>query len=803
MSNDISKVYQFLSTIGDWKTKADKNGDGTIIKSEFRSFLEDNYEWDGETTDAGKNDLINSFWKAIDTNQSGKISGTRYKNKNALDSTEQEAIQNKIDVYTELETYKLTVLNKVPGNVDAQQWKKSVTEALLTNADAFIAQGGKADGLKAYLDAQINYILNRTTANETAKYSLQQQVPNYNEGNLDNTLNSIISKYIEEHINKLGADEIEKLDMSAVQAEIKKIVDAYVAVSNPDTCTDEAIKTLKDYGYDVESYTSLTDLQKYKLKTQFTTVLADLKNEADYKSNSALYDKAIEEYIDSVLSGASFEDYRTKAIDDKISIEAFKSSEAGKALTKTITVKNMFGGDDLKTALTNKLSEAIANQLSGAMTGVFPAYDEIKTQALEKAQNGDFDDADGNLDINKAIEWVVEQVNNKLTDIFSSNLGKLELSDFATIYDKLANAAKEYDDIAGLRKAAISYCDSVAKRSTKLAEVVKEIFGNTYSTEINKMSNVDIEAKMTELKAKVEEIGDPSTFKVAGWGSLPTEISMATGGSKSYKLESTVTNGASAIATDRISYGYNVKNGNAKVSISDAGALTITAGSINGTSTIEIYAMVDNAKVEPAMIIKVTSKKANFDWGSMTAKYNGYIANGNGGNKTPNSVKTLGELYNSNGVINLLPSEDLMKGTNWTGAVATAKTNVRSFVEMLASNCTATGEYNEKALNTAKQKVIALYETAFDHSLKNWAGKKKTRDNVVEYDGENYGYEVAKYWSNASTRNTDYSAGCSASNNQLGLRISEQYDDHWFQITVNVKCVMDLFNKFYEQALTA
>ena len=73
MSNDVSRVYQFLANLGDWKTKADKNSDGTIIKSEFSSFMEENYDWNGETTDAGKNDLINSFWKAIDTNQGGKI----------------------------------------------------------------------------------------------------------------------------------------------------------------------------------------------------------------------------------------------------------------------------------------------------------------------------------------------------------------------------------------------------------------------------------------------------------------------------------------------------------------------------------------------------------------------------------------------------------------------------------------------------------------------------------------------------------------------------------------------------------
>ena len=98
MSNDISRVYQFLAKQGDWIAAADANGDGSVIKTEFRNFMKESFEWDGETTDAGKNDLINTFWESIDTNQSGKISGTRLKNKNALDSKEIDSMSNTIEM---------------------------------------------------------------------------------------------------------------------------------------------------------------------------------------------------------------------------------------------------------------------------------------------------------------------------------------------------------------------------------------------------------------------------------------------------------------------------------------------------------------------------------------------------------------------------------------------------------------------------------------------------------------------------------------------------------------------------------
>ena len=791
MSNDVSKVYQFLSTIGDWKTKADKNGDGTIIKSEFRSFMEDNYEWDGETTDAGKNDLINSFWKAIDTNQGGKVSGTRYKNKNALDKNEINTMENRIAIYDKLNEYVSEI--DAPSEVsDRTAWKKSVSESLANTTETLIQKGVTADNLADELDKILENVKNKTTAdycaNEYLNTAMKDIVKEYGYAYADDTtLNGIIDNYI----HNLPEDS----DSASIRQAVEEIIDAYMATAGFNSDDSSVLAT---YSYDPQNSSAMNDLQKSVVKTKLTQALEELKNDADYKNNSALYDDAINEYINSVLDSATYAQFEeVKAY----GVEEFKASDAGKALEKTVQVKNLFGSDEMKAAITSKLSEAFASRISGLMKGEITAYDEIKAQAIEKAKNGDFD-VDGTLDQQKAIDWAVEQFTQRLTEFYPNGLNDMPLSDLGTMYDKLVDSAKANDDVAALKKAAVSYCSSVAKKSTLLAQAVKEVFGNSYTTEIDKLTSGDIETKMAELKAKVDEIGDPALFEVTGWGTLPTELSMAVGGSKSYKLEATVTNGTSAIATDRISYGYNVKSGNAKVSISDAGALTINAGSTSGTSTVEIYTMVDNTKVEPAITIKVTTNKSSFDWGNMTAKYNGYIANGNGG-ETPNSVRTLGELYNSNGVINLLPSEGLMRGTNWTGAVATAKANVGSFVEMLASNCTATGEYNEKALNTAKQKVIALYETAFDHSLNNWAGKKSTRDNLVEYDGENYGYEVAKYYKNASTKNTDYSAGCSASDNKLGLRISEQYDDHWFQVTVNVKCIMDFFNKFYEQALTA
>ena len=296
MSNDVSRVYQFLANLGDWKTKADKNGDGTIIKSEFRTFMEGNFEWDGETTDAGKNDLINSFWKAIDTNQSGKISGTRYKNKNALDSKEINAMQDRIAIYESLNTYVADI--QAPNEIsDKAGWKKSISASLANTTETLIKQGVTADTLAEELDKIIENVKNKTTAdycaNEYLNTSMKDVVKQYGYAYADDaTLKGIIDNFV----NNLPEDS----DSASIKQTVEEIVDAYMATATGDGSED--ISILEQYGYTPDNNTAMNDLQKSIVKTKLTEALADLKNEADYKNNSALYDTAINEYIEAMLN---------------------------------------------------------------------------------------------------------------------------------------------------------------------------------------------------------------------------------------------------------------------------------------------------------------------------------------------------------------------------------------------------------------------------------------------------------------------------------------------------------------------
>lgn len=790
MSNDVSRVYQFLANLGDWKTKADKNSDGTIIKSEFSSFMEENYDWNGETTDAGKNDLINSFWKAIDTNQGGKISGTRYKNKNALDSKEINAMQDRIAVYEKLNEYVADI--QAPNEIsDKAGWKKSISASLANTTETLIKQGVTADTLAEELDKIIENVKNKTTAdycaNEYLNTSMKDVVKQYGYAYADDaTLKGIIDNFV----NNLPEDS----DSASIKQTVEEIIDAYMATATGDGSED--ISILGKYGYTPGNNTAMNDLQKSIVKTKLTETLADLKNEADYKNNSALYDTAINEYIDSILNDKTYGDYTNNTIE--YSLQAFKDSETGKTLTKTIEVKNLFNSDEFKASLTDKLSSSFADRISGLMKGEISAYDDIQAQALEKAKNGDFD-TNGTLDTQKAIDWIVEQMTQRLTEFYPNGLNDMSLTDLGTMYDKLVESAKANEDAASIKTAALSYCNAVAKKSTKLAEAVKDIFGSSYSTEINKLTTPEIEAKMTDLKAKVEEIGDPSTFTVSNWQGVADEVTMLSDASKSYQISCTIKNGTNDIDPSRIGYKAIVNGSAGTASIDSEGKLTVTGKSSSGYITVKIYATVDDTQIGEPKTIKVKVTTGKLDWSIMNnTKVSGEITiDGNVNNQANQSID-LAKLYSSNGCIRLASWNG-----NWNTVQNNAKSTLASLLNTIKSACASYGNADTSALQKAYDKTLDLY-TKLVTGANGKAGKKSGATKTMQYDGENYSY-YSNYWYRESTAHGASGAYAQGGqNNASGLQWNYSYagnDSDEFYL--NVRCLMDIFNKFYQQALTA
>lgn len=718
MSNDVSRVYQFLANLGDWKTKADKNSDGTIIKSEFSSFMEENYDWNGETTDAGKNDLINSFWKAIDTNQGGKISGTRYKNKNALDSKEINAMQDRIAVYEKLNEYVADI--QAPNEIsDKAGWKKSISASLANTTETLIKQGVTADTLAEELDKIIENVKNKTTAdycaNEYLNTSMKDVVKQYGYAYADDaTLKGIIDNFV----NNLPEDS----DSASIKQTVEEIIDAYMATATGDGSED--ISILGKYGYTPGNNTAMNDLQKSIVKTKLTETLADLKNEADYKNNSALYDTAINEYIDSILNDKTYGDYTNNTIE--YSLQAFKDSETGKTLTKTIEVKNLFNSDEFKASLTDKLSSSFADRISGLMKGEISAYDDIQTKAQEKAKNGDFD-TNGTLDTKKAIDWIVEQMTQRLTEFYPNGLNDMSLTDLATMYNKLVESAKANEDAASVKTAALSYCNAVAKKSTLLSQAVKDIFGNSYATEINKLTTPEIEAKMTDLKAKVEEIGDISTMTEAEKNALVADLK------DSYSFEQNATDNriqlphsatcnGKAITSDRITY-----SGSGCVSVNEFGNVTIDTSKA-GTYSGKISISIDGNIVATKTITATIQESASSIVSKTTDKQLSLKEIVDNWNTDANFQ----DLYNSDKTVILYGKMDSRK-KDWGHMKNSIQTNLTNLGNQVV-DILGTAGMDKAKLSTAVQTVVNKYIDA--GAIRNKYNKGTKQSDLVNHGNE-------------------------------------------------------------------
>ena len=773
MSNDVSKVYQFLSTIGDWKTKADKNGDGTIIKSEFRSFMEDNYEWDGETTDAGKNDLINSFWKAIDTNQGGKVAGTRYKNKNALDKNEINTMENRIAIYDKLNEYVSEI--DAPSEVsDRTAWKKSVSESLANTTETLIQKGVTADNLVDELDKILENVKNKTTAdycaNEYLNTAMKDIVKEYGYAYADDTtLNGIIDNYI----HNLPEDS----DSASIRQAVEEIIDAYMATAGFNSDDSSVLAT---YSYDPQNTGAMNDLQKSVVKTKLTQALEELKNDADYKNNSALYDDAINEYINSVLDSATYAQFEeVKAY----GVEEFKASDAGKALEKTVQVKNLFGSDEMKAAITSKLSEAFASKISGLMKGEITAYDEIKAQAIEKAKNGDFD-VDGTLDQQKAIDWAVEQFTQRLTEFYPNGLSDMPLSDLGTMYDKLVDSAKANDDVAAVKKAAVSYCSSVAKKSTLLAQAVKEVFGNSYTTEIDKLTSGDIETKMAELKAKVDEIGDPATCVLKSLTTTASEnLSLQPGTSSTYSISANITSeSGAAISPDRISY---VPNSN--YATVENGILTIKTPSSDATFEVKIYATVDGKKVGEPKTIKVTCKQK--DYSNLSAEKN-VLVNG----------EYISDVISKHTQTMKISEFHRNGGNSLNDSKSAAKESIKNFITTLVTDLTNAG-YNATKLQYAATTLINYYNSAIDAITDQEYGDKDQGSHNMNFsyvDGNGQTHtETSSYYQHTrkKEKNADWNEPCQKMGlDTSGIQMNESYNDtNTYNFYINTGVLLNRF----------
>lgn len=710
MTNEVSslsRVYKFLSQKADWAAEADGNGDGAITKAEFSKYLKENFEWNGEE-DSQKTDLINSFWKSIDTNKStAKIKGTRVRNNNALDKKEQEAMSYRLEMYETLNTFLDGI--KAPTVLSskyATQWKTSVDTSLSNITETAIKGKKTTEELQALLEEQTPLVQAKATADycateylETTMKTISQKY-SYAYGD-DNTLKGIIDAYVQ----SLHGDET----ATDMQSDIQDIIDAYLATAG---LADDNGVDLEQYGYVQNDGSELNDLQKCVAKKALQDNLASIKDEADYADYSSYYDEAVNAYIESVLSSATFATF------DEIQtygVEQFKASDEYATVTTKVKTKKLLASDALREKISSTLSSELADNIQKNGRYI-SAFDEITNQAIEKAANGEFD-TNGTLDEEKLLNWVVDQVSARLTEFYPNGLKSMTVKTLKSMYTTLTNAAsKETDNEKSLtqyRNAALQVCEALYNKGDRLKEAVTDIFGDSYAKKINELLPGDIDELMTKLLEEAEKIGDPLEYKATGWSGFPADGSkVVTNTTINYNVSATVEAGDNAFPN--ITYSV-LKAKNCTATISDLGALAITTGDKEGNISVQVAVLIDNMQVGTKTItLQCQSpnsifKSAEKNWGSW--EYGGTAILPNMGQEGKSYQDYSFEyLYDNNAIINLEQSRDAH------GKETEVRTALTNLLNGIVGSLKTQGLDGEK-LERAKQLTIDAFMGAY-HTVK-------------------------------------------------------------------------------------
>lgn len=761
MTNEINpkRIYQFLANYnsGDqtWVDVVDGYGrgkdDGVVIKSEFTDFINDNFNWNGET-DAQKKDLIDDFWETIDENVSAThISGTKLKNLNALDEKEQDKMNNSVTGYV--------ILNETISSIQApkellttkSQWKTFVAEALSKVVDKWLDDGAKGD-VKAKIEAALPAAKNEATARCTVleyqnslKSTILKDYPNYNIAE-DETLNALIDKYIE------NLDPNKEIDTATIINEIKAIIDAYLAtVGLSDNKNDDLLNGL---GFEQNS---ISDLQKQVVLKGLQDQLKDTINSDQYKGYKNEILGLLESFVDSKIEeGYTFEELQ------QLTGTQFIEEGWLTRLDTTISVLNTYGKIDasspvyeqLKTSYSEDLVKLIAEN---AKYQAKDFYEAILNTVIDKVCNGE-------LTTDEITEYITNEINKNITKFLPETLKNQSVPDLNNTYDELANNADEQeqqDTELGYtlhRDSARLYLNSLANLDPEYARLISDTLG---SRSLEDMYPNEIKELLGIIKEKALELDKIKNMKVSSWGGNVGDVeSIDLGTSKSFNINATIEYEGEAIEVD--SYQAVVKSGSGSAEILNNGALTITAGNKVEKMTVEVYAIVDGRKVgNPKVItIKCNESAATIanrvtDWGEQSSEDLFSIGYNHNTTLTKNNFA---DLYNNDVMIGILHA-DVKQDKSWSEHKNKVKGPLEQLGSIVLNALVSAGLIRDK-LETAIDNVIDKY-------FNNGPILNTTRDSDYENRYSLANYVGEKYKNDLNTRHSLFGTLNKAGTNEV------------------------------------
>lgn len=718
-------IYRFLAQYEkddqSWHDSADRNGDGIVTKNEFCSFLD---EWDTAAFGAApSNDVINNFFRKLDTQSSGASqdrltgkNGIKLSNKNALGASELNAMAGKMEMYVKfnelVKEYKNNLTKEIFNNLSLegrQEWNTRFEEGM----NALLNSVTSLDGLKKSIDANVNAIANQATAGAYAV----DIITSLRNGELvkygydikgDTDLDKIINDYVETLAGNntlMSPDEIKE--------KVETLINSYVTAPFNGTLTDGQRQMLS------------ANIQK--------NITPDAQKEATYKGNEAIYGDLIKKYADAMADVATsfdvtaftFADMKAKGYlaDIQTTIERYNAAQDAKTKIKNIN-------------LTTELGEDIWKLVKNA--GIIDKLDvETAVKNGEIATNG--------KNINEAAlkSWTIEQVKSNLESVFTNGYNNVSADKVDTVHNKrmeiiksadytkqAEETGKTVDDIRleNAKNAGVDYCNAIAKKSDEHKEVVNKA---DYINKINNAATIsEVESIISDLKAEIAKIKDLTKIKL---NNIPEQECYT---NMTHEFNVGVTN------PDNVAVTYSIENSTgATVKINKvSGEITFNA------TEADVYKfnvnVVVNGKVIATKEVTVKVNSINNEDIIKDAKFN---KNNNGSNindlyisYSDMSSYNFNSLYSNDTALILFTANKDNGKLDFDNTKVTVRENLSNVLNNIVTGLTNAG-LDSNILNKCKDSVLKQYMDNFTGiDVNPWCGDPDQKEaNNAAYNHVN------------------------------------------------------------------
>lgn len=526
--NTAEDVVNAMDGVGDFG-----NADGVVIKAEFSAFMKDT--WDelllGEMSDKA----INSFWNSIDTQKSAKtVGGTNMKDLNALNENEAAAVEKQIACYEVLNQFMANVALPAEAcglGIDNRAFKNSINDSLMETCQRVIAanKNKSVDEIRqliqealaeAYPTAEKKTVANLLANGDNGLIKLLSSKPEL--ANLENKAFDDLQAIVDKYIQNRAADP--NINLAQVINELTYIINQYFVNAGVNTGITANVNNPSE----LNEYTQLdgmSDLQNARLSAKMNEALASANlNTGDLQCPQEYVDHYKEVFIESkVNSGMSFTDLMNQ---NNLANEFVNFQING------VTVKKLI---DLHINAANMnvdwvFHECLCDKPNDVNeTGVFYGMSEAAADAI--FANLPFTDLpksahqkimDGEIKSKKDLyDYYVEEIKKDLAKYVGGS-SAMSVEDAYSIYEDSYNSIRAdqtssaSEKLTNLKKAAITFCDTIAAKGYDTSEYKKKIQDATDANTINQL--------IIQLKDATKDINFDESNKVGTLDGLKDEI---------------------------------------------------------------------------------------------------------------------------------------------------------------------------------------------------------------------------------------------------------------------------------------